>query len=123
MEEVAGIEAVIRAIRKTELKPDDALRIVSTLKGMGLIDVAAVKNTGRGAVPFIEFIESFWDYDKSEYIRDRIAHGYRFSRRHAYQAVSKLFSLRFSCDKRECFPWFSLIFNIFHSPFHGNLGF
>ena len=90
MEEAAGIESVIRAIRKIEIDSDDALRIVSTLKGMGLIDVAAIKNTGRGAVPFIEFIESFWDYDNSEYIRDRLAHGYRFSRRHAYDCGKRI---------------------------------
>ena len=46
VEEAAGIEAVVRAIRKADLDSDGALRIVSTLKGMGLIDIAAVKNTG-----------------------------------------------------------------------------
>jgi len=90
MEEAAGIESLIRAIWKAELDSDDALQIVSTLKGMGLIDVAAVKNTDRGAIPFVQFLESFWDYDKSEYIRDRIAHGYRFSRRHAYDCGKRI---------------------------------
>ena len=90
VEEAAGIEAVIRAIRKAELNSDDALRVVSTLKGMGLIDVAAVKNTGRGAVPFVDFLESFWNYDKSEYIRDKLAHGHRFSRRHARDCQKRL---------------------------------
>jgi len=32
---------------------------------MGLIDISAVKNTGRGAVPFIQFFETFWDFDQS----------------------------------------------------------
>jgi len=90
IEEAAGIEAAIRAIRKAGLDSDGAMRIVSTLKSMGLIDVAAVKNTGRGAVPFVEFLESFWDYDKSEYIRDRLAHGYRFSRRYAHECRKRL---------------------------------
>jgi len=62
LEEAAGIEGVIRTIRKAELNADDALRIVSTLKGMGLIDIAAVKNTGHGAVPFVQFLETFWNY-------------------------------------------------------------
>jgi len=68
IEEAVGIESTIRTIRKADLSPDDALRIVQTLKSMGLIDVAAVKNTGRGAVPFVGFLESFWDYDKSVYV-------------------------------------------------------
>jgi len=90
IEEVAGIESIIKSIRKAELNADDALRIVSTLKGIGLIDTIAVKNTGRGAVPFIQFLESFWDYDKSEYIQDKITHGYRFSRRYAHECQKRL---------------------------------
>jgi hypothetical protein len=70
--EAAGIEAIIRTIRKSELNSDDALRIVQTLKQLGLIDIAAVKNTGRGAIPFTDFLQTFWDYDKSEYIQDRL---------------------------------------------------
>ena len=83
LEEAAGIENIIKAIRKAEINSDDALRIVGTLKSMALIDIPAVKNTGRGAVPFVQFLETFWDYDKSEYIQDRLSHGYRFTRRHA----------------------------------------
>ena len=93
IEEAAGIEGILKAIRRAELNADDALRIVSTLKSMGLIDIAAVKNTGRGAVPFIEFLESFWDYDKSEYIRDRLAHGFRFGRSHARECQNRLKSV------------------------------
>ena len=47
---------MIRAIQRAELNSDDAPRGVSTLKGMGLIDIAAVKNTGRGAVLFVGFL-------------------------------------------------------------------
>jgi integrase len=90
LEEAAGIEAVIRSIRKSELNSDDALRIISTLKSMGLVDIAAVKNTGRGAVNFAQFLADFWDFDKSEYIRDRLAHGYRFSRRYAYECLKRV---------------------------------
>jgi len=84
VEQAAGIEAVIRAMRRAELTPDDAMRVVSTLKSMGLIDIAAVKNTGKGAIPFVQFLERFWDYNKSEYIKDKLAHGYRFSRSYAH---------------------------------------
>lgn len=89
IEEAAGIEAVIRAIRKSELTQDDALRVVATLKGMGLVDVAAVGNSGKGAVPFAQFVETFWDYDKSGYIKDRLAHGYRLTKRHASECIKR----------------------------------
>jgi integrase len=90
IEAVAGIETIIKAIRKAELNSDDALRIVSCLKNMALIDIVAAGKSGRGAVPFIEFLESFWDYDKSEYIKDRISHGFRFSRRYAHECQNRV---------------------------------
>jgi integrase len=83
IEEAAGIESIIKVIRKSELNSDDAMRIVSTLKSMALIDISAVKNTGRGATPFVQFLETFWNFDKSEYIQDQLTHGYRFTRGHA----------------------------------------
>jgi integrase len=88
--EAAGLETIIKAIRKSEINSDDALRIVSTLKSMGLIDIAAVKNTGRGAVLFIQFLETFWNYDESPYIKDKLAHGYRFSRHYARECLKRL---------------------------------
>ena len=83
IEQAAGIESIIKVIRKSELNADDAMRIVSTLKSLGLVDIVAVPNTGRGAVPFVQFLETFWDFDKSEYIQDQLAHNYRLTRGHA----------------------------------------
>ena len=95
IEEAAGIESIIRSIGKSELNADDALRIVDKLKHLGLIDIAAVKNTGRGAVHFVQFLTTFWSYDDSPYIRDRLAHGYRFSRRYAYECIKRVNSESF----------------------------
>jgi integrase len=88
--EAAGIESIIKAIRKSDLNSDDAWKIVPTLKSLGLIDVAAVKNSGRGAIPFIQFLETFWNYDESPYIQDKLAHGYRFSRHYARECLKRL---------------------------------
>jgi hypothetical protein len=96
--EAAGIEAIIKIIRKSEINSDDALRIVSTLKSMGLIDISAVKNTGRGAVIFTDFLQTFFDYDKSEYIQDKLSHGYRFSRGYAHECQNRI--------KAELIPYF-----------------
>jgi site-specific recombinase XerD len=93
IEQAAGIEVVIKTIRKAELNSDDALRIVSVLKNMGLIDIAAVKNTGAGAVNFIDYLKAFWDYDKSEYIKNRLGHGKRIGRNHAHQCMLRVNSV------------------------------
>ena len=90
LEDAGGMETIIKAIRRTGLSPNDALRIVSMLKNKGLIDIAAVENTGRGAVPFVKFLETFWNFDESPYIQDKLAHGYRFTRGYALQSKRRI---------------------------------
>jgi integrase len=92
-EAVMGLESVLAIIRKADFDSEDAFRIAAALKDRGLIDIPAVKTTGRGAVPFARFLEDFWDYDHSEYIRDRLSHGYRFSRRYAHECQKRLKSI------------------------------
>jgi integrase len=88
LEAAAGIENILRSIRKTDLDSDDALRIVQALKDRGLIDIAAVKS-GKGAVSFTEFLEEFWDYESSPYIREKRAHGHSIGKRHCYERMSR----------------------------------
>ena len=88
--EAAGIDSILKTIQKADINSDDALLIVSKLKSLGLIDISAVKNTGRGAVPFIQFITDFWDFFKSDYIRDKLAHGYKFSKRYAQECQIRI---------------------------------
>jgi len=84
IDETAEIETVIKILRKANFNADDAMRIVQTLKNIGLIDIAAVKNTGAGAVKFIDYIKEFWDYDRSEYIKNRLSHGKKIGRTHTH---------------------------------------
>ena len=88
--EIAEIASILKAIRKADLTADDAITIVEALKKLNLIDIAAVKNTGASAVNFVQFLETFWDYDKSPYIPDRLAHGYRLTRRYALCCQSRV---------------------------------
>lgn len=90
IEDAAGIESIIKAIRGAELTSDDSMRIVSTLKNMDLIDIVVVKNTGRGAVPFADFLSEFWNYDKSEYIKDKLSHNKSIGRRYAHECQKQL---------------------------------
>jgi integrase len=58
------------------------------LKDRGLIDIAAVK-PGKGSVPFAEFLEEFWDYEASPYIREKLAHGQGIGKRHCHESMSR----------------------------------
>jgi integrase len=88
LEVAAGIESILKSIRKADINADDALRIVQALKDRGLIDIAAVKS-GKGAVLFTEFLEEFWDYEASPYIREKRAHGHSIGKRHCYESMSR----------------------------------
>ncbi|GHV04817.1 hypothetical protein FACS189485_10890 [Spirochaetia bacterium] len=88
IEAAAGIEGILKMIRKTDLNSDDALRIVTTLKDRGLISISATK-AGSGSVDFAEFLEEFWDYTVSPYIREKLAHGHSIGKRHCYENMSR----------------------------------
>lgn len=89
IETAIGIENILRAIRKTDINSDDALRIVQALKERELISISAVK-TDKGAVSFNEFLEEFWDYEASPYVREKLAHGHSIGKRHCYESMGRL---------------------------------
>ncbi|MCL2800515.1 MAG: integrase [Treponema sp.] len=89
LEAAANIETILKVIKRAELNSDDALRIVQSLKDRNLIDIAAVK-PGKGTVLFSKFLEEFWDYVSSPYIREKLAHGHSISKRHCYDSMSRL---------------------------------
>jgi integrase len=88
LEAAAGIENVLKIIKRADLNSDDALRIVQALKDRELIDIAAVK-PGRGSVSFTKFLEEFWDYEVSPYVREKKAHGQSIGLRHCSESMSR----------------------------------
>jgi integrase len=89
LEVATGIENILKAIRRSELTSDDALRIVQTLKGLELIDIPAVKS-GKGAVALTDFLETFWDFETRPYVREKLAHGHTIGKRHCYEMNHRL---------------------------------
>jgi integrase len=88
LEEAIGLDAIIKAIKKTSLTPKDALKIVAVLKEQNLIDIPAVA-AGHDKALFIPFLKNFWDYEKSPYIREKIARRHRIGRRHCYESQNR----------------------------------
>jgi integrase len=81
LEDVFDLEGILRAIRKTELSVDDAMKIVKVLKERELVEIAVLPKD-EGAVDFIEFLKAFWNYDSSDYVRERKSQGYHIGRTH-----------------------------------------
>ena len=80
------LDGILRGIRKAELDSGGALAIVKALKERGLIDIGAVP-AGKGSVGFVSFLSDFFDYDKSSYVRDRLAHGHSIGRRYCHESL------------------------------------
>jgi integrase len=79
VEAAFDLDGILRGIRRAELDSGAALAIVKALKERGLIDIGVVP-AGKGSVKFTDFLTDFWDYEKSLYVRDRLAHGHCIGR-------------------------------------------
>jgi integrase/predicted DNA-binding transcriptional regulator AlpA len=60
-----------------------AQQIAEVLRARGLLEFPTVK-AGSGRVDFIEYLKKFWDYDKSPYIKDRLAHNHSIGIHYCY---------------------------------------
>ncbi len=72
---VLAVDSLIDSIRRSELTYRDAERIVSVLEAKDLLDAGE---------DFLSFLDQFWNYEKSQYVRDKLAHGHSIGRRHCY---------------------------------------
>jgi integrase len=80
------LDGILRVIRKAELDSGGALAIVKALKERGFIDIGAVP-AGKGSVSFTDFLTQFFDYEKSPYVRDRLAHGHSIGRSYCRESL------------------------------------
>jgi integrase len=88
LETAIGIENILKSIKKTDLTVDDAMRIVTTLKNRELVDIPVVRG-GNEKVLLTDFLELFWTYDKSPYIKEKLAHRHSIGRRHCYESLCR----------------------------------
>ena len=59
------------------------------MKDRELTDISAIK-PNRGSISFLEFLEEFWDYEASPYVREKLAHGHSIGKRHCYESMTRL---------------------------------
>jgi len=79
-----SLDAILKAIRKTDLLAEDALCIIGALKDKGLVEGNFTK-AGPGSVLFEDFLLTFWNFKESPYVLERIRHGHRIGARHCYE--------------------------------------
>jgi integrase len=98
VETLIGLSEILKAIKKTDLDGNDAMKIVESLKKRELIDVNVVK-AGNGAVLFTEYLDQFWDYCSSPYVKAKKADNESIGRRHCYEMASRVHSYYFDYFK------------------------
>jgi len=75
LDEVIFLDTILDLIRRANFTHHDAERIIDLLKEKDLI--------GAG-VDFISFLEEFWTFDKSAYVKEKLAHGQKITKNHCY---------------------------------------
>ncbi|MFZ4618010.1 MAG: tyrosine-type recombinase/integrase [Rectinemataceae bacterium] len=86
---VFSIESTLAAIRGADLTAADATKIVDTLKARGLL-LSAVVAGGPGSELTAAFFKRFWDYEKSPYVREKLAHGQTISKGHCKHSLARI---------------------------------
>jgi integrase len=80
------LDAILHAIRKTDMDPEGAESIIKALKDRGLITGNFTK-TGPSAVRFIDFLENVWDMEKSAWLKEKSAYGHPLTKRHCIESL------------------------------------
>jgi integrase len=89
LEFAADLPSILKAIKKADIDTEDAMSIVSALRERDLVDFGVTKS-GLGREKFIPFLSRFWDLDRSPYLKDKIAHGHKITRKYCREAAQKI---------------------------------
>jgi len=76
---VYDLEMIIKSIKRTDIDSAGAMKIVNLLKQRGLVNFNVCEGN-QGNENFIDFISDFWEFNKSRYVKDRLAHGHSITR-------------------------------------------
>ncbi|MFP4010634.1 MAG: tyrosine-type recombinase/integrase, partial [Spirochaetaceae bacterium] len=90
VDEMVAVDTVLHHVRTAPLSIESASRIVEILKDRGFIESATLASDGPDTEPLIQFLERFWDYDESPYVREKLAYNHSIGRRHCYEQKKRL---------------------------------
>jgi integrase len=84
VDEEMTVAQILRGLKNSELTNGDVSKIEKILQDQGLITLIVQKNS-LGSQLFTDFLEKFWDYDRSPYVEERKSHKINITR--AYLAI------------------------------------
>ena len=71
--DVMIVDSILHEISTNELGRKDAERIIDLLQEKGLLESAVMSGDGPDTQPLLPFLRTFWDYDNSPYVREKLA--------------------------------------------------
>lgn len=72
VQEKLSLAQILYGLKTVSLKHEDILKIEKILQDQGLI-VKIIQKSSASPTIFIDFLLEFWDYDKSPYIKEKLA--------------------------------------------------
>ena len=76
-------------LRNYDFSPDEVLKIAQTLQERKLIQSFVIANTPQSK-PIEDFLEEFWNYDKSPYVREKKLRGQSIHRDYCVALMTRL---------------------------------
>ncbi|MDR2965207.1 MAG: hypothetical protein LBU88_05480 [Treponema sp.] len=89
LEAVSSLTGILKIIENIELDTAGALRIAEVLRNRGLLSLPAT-DAKRGSIEFITYLKNFFDYEKSAYVREKLAHGQSIGRGYCMEATRRI---------------------------------
>jgi integrase len=87
-ESIVNLDILFHSVRQAPLTKKDANTIIKILEDRGLLE--SDKPLTDADQPFLSFLETFWDYDRSPYVKEKQAYGQRIGRRHCKEQTKLL---------------------------------
>jgi integrase len=90
LQEIFTLDTIVNVLDDMDLSSQDALRITSILQKKGVIGNVATKKKAKQDTFLFPFLEKFWDYETSQYVKEKHAYGQTIGKRHCYEQIRKL---------------------------------
>jgi hypothetical protein len=80
---------VLTELKKVELAEQDVVKIEKILKEKGLIDLIVRKSTPE-AEPLLDYLQRFWDYERSPYVEEKLSHKVKIGKSHTELSLERV---------------------------------
>lgn len=89
IKKILNFDTLLFYLRETELDTLQAERVITILTDRGLLSTQSEKSKVTD-LSLHDFLSEFWDYDQSQYVKEKLAYGHSIGRRHCLDMQCRL---------------------------------